>query len=74
MHNLTNLLKQYNTNSGLLIDEFLKQKYKEKENYTMWLNKEIQVGLDQAAQGKLVSWEKVRQDIKQLYLEQKIPK
>lgn len=40
----------------------------------MWLNKEIQVGLDQAAQGKLVSWEKVRQDIKQLYLEQKIPK
>ncbi len=24
----------------------------------MWLNKEIQVGLDQAAQGKLVSWGK----------------
>ncbi|HJD65844.1 MAG TPA: transcriptional regulator [Rickettsia endosymbiont of Bembidion nr. Transversale] len=66
MHNLTNLLKQYNTSSGY--------KKAEKENYTMWLNKEIQVGLDQAAQGKLVSWEKVRQDIKQLYLEQKIPK
>jgi len=34
------------------------------ENYKMWLNHEIQIGIDQAAEGKLISGEKALQDIR----------
>ncbi|KIJ88311.1 transcriptional regulator [Rickettsia asembonensis] len=33
------------------------------ENYKTWLNHEIQIGLDQAAEGKLIPGEKALQDI-----------
>lgn len=34
------------------------------ENYKTWLNHEIQIGLDQAAEGKLIPREKALQDIR----------
>ncbi|HJD59966.1 MAG TPA: type II toxin-antitoxin system ParD family antitoxin [Rickettsia endosymbiont of Omalisus fontisbellaquei] len=34
------------------------------ENYKTWLNHEIQIGLDQAAEGKLIPGEKALQDIR----------
>lgn len=34
------------------------------ENYRTWLNHEIQIGLDQAAEGKLIPGEKALQDIR----------
>ncbi|WP_341793419.1 MULTISPECIES: type II toxin-antitoxin system ParD family antitoxin [unclassified Rickettsia] len=34
------------------------------ENYKMWLNQEVQIGLDQAAQGKLISGEKALENLK----------
>ncbi|MCC8462559.1 MAG: type II toxin-antitoxin system ParD family antitoxin [Rickettsia endosymbiont of Ecitomorpha arachnoides] len=40
------------------------------ENYKTWLNHEIQIGLDQAAEGKLISGEKALQDIRDFCKEQ----
>ncbi|HJD55080.1 MAG TPA: type II toxin-antitoxin system ParD family antitoxin [Rickettsia endosymbiont of Pyrocoelia pectoralis] len=34
------------------------------ENYKMWLNGEVQIGIDQAAQGKLIPGKKALQNIK----------
>ncbi len=40
------------------------------ENYKTWLNHEIQIGLDQAAEGKLIPGEKALQDIRDFFKEQ----
>ncbi|WP_342270719.1 type II toxin-antitoxin system ParD family antitoxin [Rickettsia endosymbiont of Orchestes rusci] len=40
------------------------------ENYKMWLNQEVQIGLDQAAQGKLISGEKALENLKNFRKEQ----
>nr|WP_253308231.1 transcriptional regulator [Rickettsia endosymbiont of Ceutorhynchus assimilis] len=36
----------------------------ELEKYKMWLNQEVQIGIDQAAQGKLISGEKALENLK----------
>ncbi|HJD61892.1 MAG TPA: type II toxin-antitoxin system ParD family antitoxin [Rickettsia endosymbiont of Columbicola hoogstraali] len=54
----------------LLITSESKNSNIELENYKMWLNGEIQVGLDQVTQGKLISREKALQNIKNFRKEQ----
>jgi antitoxin ParD1/3/4 len=40
------------------------------ENYKMWLNQEVQIGIDQAAQGKLISGDKALENLKNFRNEQ----
>ena len=40
------------------------------ENYKMWLNGEVQVGIDQSTQGKLISGKNALQNIKNFRKEQ----
>jgi antitoxin ParD1/3/4 len=37
------------------------------ENYKMWLNQEVQIGLDQAATGNFISGEQVFKNLRNLY-------